>query len=109
MLIAELRERPPRISRRQAADWAGISPTRWTLIETGRRQLDVGLFRAETGPAPIIARMAYVVGATPQQLADAGRPDAAGELEALLADITTAPFTKGQKRRLRDVIRRDLE
>lgn len=105
-LITELREAPPRMSMSQAAREAGISITRWRQIENGYRP-ERGVNYPESGPAQTVARMVLVVGGTPQQLTDAGRPDAAGELEALLAAVEMTPnFTGHQKRGLMERIQR---
>lgn len=105
-LITELRERAPRMSMSHAAREAGISPTRWRQIENGYRP-ERGINYPESGPAQTVARMVMVVGGTPQQLIDAGRPDAAGELEALLAAVEMTPnFTGHQKRGLTEWLER---
>lgn len=104
-LIAVLREKAPRISMRQAAAEAGISPTHWRQIETGVRRFR-GESWPETGAAQTIARMALVVDATPEQLREAGRADAAAELEALRA-VVGATLSGRQKRRLAERMMRD--
>jgi len=107
LLIAGLRERPPRMSMREAARRAQMSDARWRQIEHGVRYFR-GVPYPETGPAQAIARMAHAVGATPEQLADAGRPDAAAELEAMAESVEHAPpFTGAQRRALAARVRRD--
>jgi hypothetical protein len=64
------------MSIRKAAARAGIADGTWRRIESAR---DI------TRPAPTVAAMAAVVGLTPGQLIDAGRPDAAGALSQRLA------------------------
>lgn len=67
----------------EAAVRAGMSPTRWTQIETGhetRRGKQAPAF----APDGRLAAMARVVGVTPQELAEAGRKDAAGVLDEML-------------------------
>jgi len=86
LLIAGLREKPPRMSIREAAARAGISDARWRQIEHGVRYFR-GVPHPETGPAPTVAKMAFAVGVTPDDLSGAGRADAAGELEAILDAI----------------------
>lgn len=83
-LIQRKREEPPRLSMSEAARRAGISPTRWRQLENGYR-LMLGKPVRESAPARTLAAMAAAVGVTPGELKEAGRPDAAGELEAMLA------------------------
>lgn len=64
-----------------------MSETRWRQISNGYQDVGRGHRVPTVGPPETIARMAQVVGVTPDQLRDAGRADAAGELELL----TTAP------------------
>lgn len=83
-LIQRRREEPPRISMSEAARRAHMSDTRWRQLENGYR-LMLGKPVRESAPAQTLAAMAQAVGVTPDELREAGRPDAAGELEALLA------------------------
>lgn len=107
-LIAQLREKPPRMSMSEAARQAGMSLTRWRQLEHGFRTFR-GAYYAETGPAQTIARMALVVGATPRQLTDAGRADAAAELEAMAGQVEdTTAFTRRQRSALADRVRREI-
>ncbi len=106
VLISDLRNRAPGMSRRQAADAAGISHTHWRNIENGYRMFQ-GRPYAENGTAQMVARMAFVVGAEPGDLAERGRADAAAELEVLLADVEAGPWTERQRKRLRRSINRD--
>lgn len=105
VLIAGMRERPPRQSIRAAATAAGISEGRWRQIEHGVRRFR-GTAYPERGPAPTIAKMARAVGAVPEQLAAAGRPDAAAELEALLT-VAGPHLTKRQSDALRKLTGKD--
>lgn len=73
----------PKLSVREAARRASISPSRWTQIERGYKQETRELRVPVRAPADTLARMAEVVGATPAQLADAGRKDAADELQRM--------------------------
>jgi hypothetical protein len=98
VLICSLREQAPYQSRKQAAEKAGISDTRWRDIENGYKFVMGTRVPVTNAPAPTVARMARVVGAVPQQLADAGRQDAAAELEALLLDIELSDLSPAQKR-----------
>jgi hypothetical protein len=110
-LITELREKPPRMSMREAARESGIagmrpiSETRWRQIENGYRP-ERGVNYPESGPAQTVARMAAVVGVTPQQMTEAGRPDVAGELEAILA--ASPELSARQRKALNRRIRRDI-
>ncbi len=107
-LITEMREKPPRMSMRQAAREAGISETRWRQLEAGVRDFRGVKYAEPPGPAQTIARMALAVGATPAQLTEAGRPDAAAELEAMAESVEHAPpFTGAQRRALAGRVRRD--
>jgi hypothetical protein len=98
-LIARLREHPPRMSIRQAALQAAISESRWRQIEHGVRMFRGVAYPEVDAPAATIAKMAAVVGATPADLVQAGRGDAAGELEALLAAIAGAGDLTGHQKR----------
>lgn len=78
-LIAEALKRSRRSARSAARD-AGISDTRWRHIVSGYQPAGSGNFIPVSAPAETLARMAQAVGVTPDQLADVGRGDAAGEL-----------------------------
>jgi len=109
-LITAMREKPPRMSMRQAALQAGISETRWRQLEAGARDFRGVKYAEPPGPAQTIARMAFVVGATPEQLTAAGRADAAAELEAMAESVEHAPpFTGAQRRALAGRVRRDKD
>ena len=83
-LIAAARLAPPKMTIIEAARRAGISDTRWSQLENGYR-MNRGHAEPEWAPADTLAAMARAVGVTAGQLADAGRQDAAGELDALPA------------------------
>jgi hypothetical protein len=68
-------------SVRAAAALAEISDTHWRHIVNGYQPMGDGQWIRIKGPADTIARMAHVVGVTPEGLREAGRPDAAEELE----------------------------
>lgn len=70
------------ISRRAAAEKAGISDTRWGQIVAGY-VLRGGHEIPDAGPPGTVAGMALAIGVTPTQLRQAGRPDAADALEAM--------------------------
>lgn len=83
-LIARKRKAmSPELSMRQAARRAGFSPALWAKIEHGYDQVAPGVVIPYAGTADKVARMARVLGITPQELAGAGRRDAAAELEAM--------------------------
>ncbi len=74
----------PSLSVRAAARAAGISESRWRQIVNGYRQ-EADLRVPVRAPARTLARMAQVVGSTPDQLREVGRADAADELVQLRA------------------------
>lgn len=80
-LIAAAQKRH-RTSNREAAPRAGISEARWRHIVTGYRS-EAGQYIPVRGPAETLARMAQVVGVTPEELEEADREDAAAELREL--------------------------
>lgn len=73
----------PKLSGRAAAAQAGISDGRWRQIINGYISVGTGHYAPVIAPADTLARMAKVVGVTPDQLVDVGREDAAGELVKL--------------------------
>lgn len=62
---------------------AGMSDARWRQIAKGFKYEAGGIRVPARAPADTLARMARVVGATPDQLREVGRGDAADELENL--------------------------
>lgn len=72
-----------KLSARQAATKAGMSDARWRQIVNGYQSAGAGQTVEVRGPDETIARMAHVVGVTPEQLREAGRPEAADLLIAL--------------------------
>lgn len=96
-LITAARERA-RLSVREAARRAGISEGWWRQIVKGYQTLSGGGYGLLRGPAETVARMAQVVEVTPQQLEDAGRPDAANELRALERPAPTPTVEEGLER-----------
>lgn len=71
------------LSARKAAAAAGLSEGRWRQIVSGYQTVSAGVYAPVRAPAETLARMAKVVGVTPEQLEQAGRPDAADELRAI--------------------------
>ncbi len=66
------------LSIREAARRAGISYGRWRQITAGYQNVSPGVYAAVHAPARTLAKMARVVGVTPEQMETEGqRPDAA--------------------------------
>ena len=87
-LIERLRTQArPELSVRNAARQAEISEGRWRQIIKGYKQESGGVRVSVRAPAGTLARMARVVGATPNQLREVARDDAADELEALARQL----------------------
>lgn len=82
--------RRSRLSARKAADLAGISEGRWRQIVNGYQSVS-GTALAVKGPPETVARMAQVVGVTPEELDSADRGDAAEELRTLLRTAADLP------------------
>lgn len=74
----------PKLSVRAAAKAAGISDSRWRQIIKGYRQETKDVRVPAHAPDDTLARMARAVGATPGDLREVGREDAAVELEVLI-------------------------
>lgn len=72
-----------RLSARKAAQKAGISDGRWRQIVNGYTLPTAGQVVPVTGPDDTLARMAQVVGVSPDQLRSVGRDRAADLLAAL--------------------------
>lgn len=72
------------ISARAGARRAGLSEGRWRQITSGYQVVSPGVYAQVRGPAGTLARMAAVVGVTPEQLRAAGRDDAAQVLAGKL-------------------------
>jgi transcriptional regulator with XRE-family HTH domain len=90
-LIRQRREATaPEMSRRQAAIKAGISASQWSDVERGHKKAGPGVIVPVKATPETLARMAQVAGVSADDLAAAGRADAADELRTL-----------GQKRDLR--------
>lgn len=84
------KEMRPSLSARKAADRAGLSEGRWRQIVKGYQSTGGGRIPV-VGPAETVARMAQVVGLSPDELAEAGRPDAADELRRAIAEFPNTP------------------
>jgi len=97
----------PPLSRRQAAARAGISPSQWSDVERGSKRAGPGIVIPVQATAETLAKMAAAIGATADQLAAAGRDDAADQLRSAtrqqqlgerLAGIPGLGFLAGQAR-----------
>lgn len=86
-LLDEARKRSG-LSARGAADRAGISEGRWRQIVNGFQSAGQGQVVKVAGPDDTIARMAWAVGVTPDELRAAKRERAAEVLEGLLKPIS---------------------
>lgn len=117
-LIARLREAQfPPLSMREAARRAGMSAAAWTQNEQGYRKVTPAVTIPITATAGKLARMALVVGASPEQLREAGRADAAAILEKLAAASpedrleealrNSRDLSEQQKRRLIELVRQN--
>lgn len=71
------------LSARKAAKDAGMSDARWRQIVNGYASAGAGQTVAVRAPDDTLARMARVVGVTPQQLTQVGRDSAAETLLTL--------------------------
>ncbi|SKJ41228.1 Uncharacterised protein [Mycobacteroides abscessus subsp. massiliense] len=93
-LIDACRERlRPKLSARRAAELSGISEGRWRQIIKGYQQVTSDVRAPVRAPAETLARMAWTVDASPEQLREVGRADAAEELIALKANLDGASRT----------------
>jgi len=86
------------LSIREAARRAGISYGRWRQITAGYQNVSPGSYAAVHAPAQTLARMAAVVGVTPDELTAAGREDAAKELDEITrrAPVAAVPDAPGE-------------
>ena len=73
----------PPLSRRRAAAKAGISPSQWSDVERGHKRAGSGVIVPVQATAETLARMARTVGVSAEELAAAGREDAAQQLRML--------------------------
>ena len=79
-----------RASVRKLAAVAGISEGRWRQIVNGYQSVGRGEYLPVTAPPLTLARMAGAAGVDAAQLREAGRADAAEELERLKDDEPAA-------------------
>jgi len=93
-LIHRLREEMfPAVSMREAAKRAGMGTATWVQAEQGYRKVTAAVTIPIRATDDKLAAMAFVVGATPQQLRETGREIAADMLQRL---INAAPDAKAQ-------------
>jgi len=91
-LIAAALERSG-LSIREASRRAAISYGRWRQVVTGVQNVSPGVTAAVRAPARTVARMAAVVGVTPEQMETEGhRPDAAEAMRRNAVQPPAAPF-----------------
>jgi transcriptional regulator with XRE-family HTH domain len=97
----------PPLSRRQAAARAGISPSQWSDVERGSKRAGPGIVIPVQATAQTLAKMAAAIGVSADELAAAGREDAADQLRSAsqqqqlgeqLAGIPGLGFLAGQLR-----------
>jgi transcriptional regulator with XRE-family HTH domain len=97
----------PPLSRRQAAARAGISPSQWSDVERGSKRAGPGIVIPVLATAETLAKMATAVGLGAEELAAAGRDDAADQLRSAgrqeilgkrLAAVPGLGFLAGQLR-----------
>jgi transcriptional regulator with XRE-family HTH domain len=89
-------------SQREAARRAGISESRWRQIVAGFQSVG-GKKVAFRSPDETVARMASVVGVTPEQLEAVGRAEAAAalrDIEAGKQDAESATLAVGSEARV---------
>lgn len=79
-------------SVRQVAPLARLSEARWRQLVKGQLKVSRGVVLEQIAPTFTLARMASVLGVTPTQLVEAGRPDAAEALERLRAIAREVPL-----------------
>lgn len=104
---------------REAARRAGMSASLWTQYEQGYRKVTPAVTIPMRATGDKLARMGLVTGATPEQLRDAGRDDAATILQKLIdagpdpkAQLAEAirhsrDFSERQKRALVELVLRE--
>ncbi len=97
----------PLLSRRQAAARAGISPSQWSDVERGSKRAGPDIVIPVQATAETLAKMAAAVGVGADDLAAAGRNDAADQLRSAdrqqmlgerLATVPGLGFLAGQLR-----------
>jgi len=96
------------ISMRQAALGAGVSPTAWAEVESGRKKPAPGVTVAKRGTPKILSQMALFLRISPGEMRDRGRGDVADYMDKILTAVNDAPqLSDRQKLKLASRIRRD--
>lgn len=98
-----------RTSQRKAAARVGISENRFRAIVHGYQTVSAGTYAPVRGPAETVARMAHVVGVTPEQLEEAGRADAADELRTILDAFGEPPGAEKRRGLFRNPVMDEAE
>lgn len=78
------RNRSPKITSQAAAHQAGVSYGTWRNITRGLRYRNSGEITTYRAEPEVLARVALVLGITPDELRDVDRADAARSLEVTL-------------------------
>lgn len=84
------------LSPAQAAELTGFSSSTYRQVENGYHVPAKGMYAEKIAPAETLARMLHAFGATPRELIDAGRADAAEILEGLIAEGQPAAAGDGR-------------
>lgn len=83
--LIKVAQKRARLSARKAAVLAGISEGRWRQIVNGYQTVRKDMHVSVRGPDETVASMANAVGVTPDELAEAGREEAAEFLREMQA------------------------
>jgi hypothetical protein len=93
------------LSIREASRRAGISYGRWRQVTSGVQNVSPGSYGRVVAPARTLARMASVIGVTPEQFEQIGTQrcmEAAAELRKLLARQKESQARQGDRPRYSD-------
>lgn len=89
--LIDAARRRARITVREAARQSRVSEAHWRQIISGYESLGGGEYREVHAKPETLARIAQVVGITPDQLIKVGREDAARALEEITPDPAPEP------------------
>lgn len=89
--LIEAARKQQRLTVRETAKQARISEALWRQIVSGAESLGGGTYREVKAKPETLARIAQVVGVTPEQLVKVGRQDAAAALEEITPEPAPAP------------------
>ncbi len=81
----------------RVAKASGISEGRWRQLAKGYQQANPSTRLRAIAPADTLARMAQTVGATPDELRVANRPDAADALERMTRTPASTPTLRAER------------